>query len=54
MKTNFYSDIEDLCLDIAQKYHDSSQNDEFYGVSILTFHDKAKEIIEELIFHEFT
>lgn len=54
MKTNFYSDIEDLCLDIAQKYHDSSQKDEFYGVSILTFHDKAKEIIEELIFHEFT
>lgn len=54
MKTNFYSDIEDLYLDIAQKYHDSSQKDEFYGVSILTFHDKAKEIIEELIFHEFT
>ena len=54
MKTEFYSDIEDLCLDIAQKYHDSSQKDEFYGVSILTFHDKAKEIIEELIFHEFT
>ena len=54
MKTNFYSDIEDLCLDIAQKYHDSSQKDEFYRVSILTFHDKAKEIIEELIFHEFT
>ena len=54
MKTNFYSDIEDLCFDIAQKYHDSSQKDEFYGVSILTFHDKAKEIIEELIFHEFT
>ncbi len=54
MKTKFYSDIEDLCLDIAQKYHASSQKDEFYGVSILTFHDKAKEIIEELIFHEFT
>ena len=54
MKTNFYSDIEDLCLDIAQKYHDSSQKNEFYEVSILTFHDKAKEIIEELIFHGFT
>ena len=54
MKTKFYSDIEDLCLDIAQKYHASSQEDEFYGVSILTFHNKAKEIIEELVFHEFT
>lgn len=54
MKTEFYSDVEDLCLDIAQKYHDYSQKDEFYGVSILTFHDKAKKIIEELIFHEFT
>ncbi len=54
MKTKFYSDIEDLCLDIAQKYHASSQEDEFYRVSILTFHDKAKEIIEELVFHEFT
>lgn len=51
MKTNFYSDIEDLCLDIAQKYYGSSQKNE---VSILTFHDKAKEIIEELIFHGFT
>ena len=53
MKTKFYFDIEDLCLDIAQKYHASSQEDEFYGVSILTFHNKAKEIIEELVFHEF-
>ena len=39
MKTEFYSDIEDLCLDIAQKYHDYSQKDEFYGVSILIFYD---------------
>ena len=48
MKTKFYSDIEDLCLDIAQKYYAyaSLPEDEFYGVSILTFYDKAKEIIE--------
>lgn len=53
MKTKFYSDIEDLCLDVAEKYKKVLKKDKYGCITIITFYNKAKEILKELIFHGF-
>lgn len=53
MKTEFYSDIEDLCVDVVVRYNEVLKKDKYGSVSIFTFYNKAKEILKELIFHGF-
>ena len=53
MKELFYSDIEDLCLDVSEVHDKLCENNDFVDVTIVAKYEVAKQIISELVYYDY-
>lgn len=53
MKELFYSDIEDLCLDVSEVHDKLCENNDFVDVTIVAKYEVVKQIISELVYYDY-
>lgn len=54
MKELFYSDIEDLCLDVSEVHDKLCENDkDYFGITIVAKYEIAKQVISELVYYDY-